>query len=258
MTTFKVLIKSHRLVAYYLLVFVISWGFTLLAIGPRAFLGLQAIHATAMPLVYVAALAGPSVGGVVLTALVHGGAGLRDLGSRLARWRLGGRWWAVALLTAPLVITVILLGLSSFSRTLLPAFLTASNFGRFSWSVSWPGSRWDSSRSWDGRGSRYRSSAGDMASCRRGSSWGSFGGCGTSRCSRAALACPVGSLRHWSSSAALGAIVPILNVAREDDNRASIVTARNRADATRRAAQEVLCAPNSKARGLLRVHNPST
>ncbi len=258
MTTFKDLIKNHRLVAYYLLVFVISWGFTLFAIGPRAFLGLQAIHATSIPLVCVAALAGPSIGGVVLTALVHGRAGLRDLGRRLARWRLGTRWWAVALLTAPLVIAVILLGLSSFSRTFLPAFLTASNFEALLVVGIVAGSRWDSSRSWDGRGSRYRSSAGDTASRRQGSSWGSFGDCDTSRCSRAGLARPAESLRHWSSSAALGAIVPILNIARENDNRASNVTARNRADVTRRAAQEVLCAPNSKAPGLLRVHNPST
>ena len=50
-------------------------------------------------------LAGPSVAGILLTGLVDGRAGLRELLSRLLRWRVGARWYAVALLTAPLCVT---------------------------------------------------------------------------------------------------------------------------------------------------------
>jgi hypothetical protein len=45
-------------------------------------------------------MAGPSLTGLLLTGLVSGRAGLRDLRARLLRWRGGARWYAVALLTA--------------------------------------------------------------------------------------------------------------------------------------------------------------
>lgn len=40
---------------------------------------------------------------VLMTALTSGRAGLRGLRSRMFRWRVGVRWYAVALLTAPLL-----------------------------------------------------------------------------------------------------------------------------------------------------------
>ena len=39
-----------------------------------------------------------------MTGLVYGRAGLRDLLTRMTRWRVGARWYAVALLTAPLLV----------------------------------------------------------------------------------------------------------------------------------------------------------
>jgi uncharacterized protein len=47
-------------------------------------------------------LAGPSVAGILLTGLVDGREGFRDLLSRMTRWQLGARWYAVAFLTDPL------------------------------------------------------------------------------------------------------------------------------------------------------------
>jgi membrane protease YdiL (CAAX protease family) len=44
---------------------------------------------------------GPAIAAVLTAALLEGGAGLRDLGARLVRWRVGWRWWAVALLGPP-------------------------------------------------------------------------------------------------------------------------------------------------------------
>jgi uncharacterized protein len=60
-------------------------------------------------------LVGPSVSGILLTGLVHGRAGFRDLFIRMRRWRVGSRWYAVALLTAPLVFTAVLIPLSLIS-----------------------------------------------------------------------------------------------------------------------------------------------
>ncbi len=80
-----------------------------------------------LPFVYLATLAGPSVAGILLTGLVDGRAGFREFGSRLLRWRVGARWYAVALLTAPLLITAILFALSLTSPVFLPAIVTADN-----------------------------------------------------------------------------------------------------------------------------------
>ena len=115
METIKVFIKSHPLLSYFALVFAISWGGMLIAAGPD---GIQSYKELAFS--YVAMLAGPSVAGIVLTGLVDGRAGLRELRSRLLKWRVGARWYAVALLTAPLLFMAVLLGLSLISPDFLP------------------------------------------------------------------------------------------------------------------------------------------
>ena len=74
-----------------------------------------------------AMLAGPSVAGILLTGLVSGKAGLRELLSRLLKWRVGARWYAVALLTAPLLVTAVLLALSLISPVFLPAIVTTDD-----------------------------------------------------------------------------------------------------------------------------------
>jgi len=52
-----------------------------------------------------------------------GRAGFRDLLARLTRWRVGARWYAVALLTAPLLFTAIILVLSLTSSESLPTIV---------------------------------------------------------------------------------------------------------------------------------------
>jgi membrane protease YdiL (CAAX protease family) len=72
-------------------------------------------------------LAGPSVAGLLLTGLVSGRAGFRELLSRLLKWRVGARWYAVALLTAPLVFTAVPAALSLTSPVYLPGILNADD-----------------------------------------------------------------------------------------------------------------------------------
>jgi membrane protease YdiL (CAAX protease family) len=62
-----------------------------------------------------------------LTSLVYGKAGLRELLSRLLRWRVGIRWYAVALLTAPLLMTAIPLALSLLFPEFLPGIYTTDD-----------------------------------------------------------------------------------------------------------------------------------
>jgi uncharacterized protein len=70
---------------------------------------------------------GPGLAGILLTGLVEGRAGWHNLLMRLRRWRVGVRWYAVALLTAPLVTTVTLPAPSHTSPAFLPAIITAEN-----------------------------------------------------------------------------------------------------------------------------------
>jgi len=79
------------------------------------------------PIVFLPYFFGPSIAGILLTGLVYGKDGLRELLSRLVRWRVGARWYMVALLTAPLLVTLILLALSLTSPVFLPGILTTAD-----------------------------------------------------------------------------------------------------------------------------------
>ena len=127
MSTLAAFVRRHPVAVYFSLAFAISWGGVLAVVGPEGIPGTPAQTEALFPSVYLAMLAGPSLAGLLLTGLVHGRAGFRDLRSRLLRWRVGARWYAVALLTAPVVIAATLLALSLMSREFPPAILTADN-----------------------------------------------------------------------------------------------------------------------------------
>jgi len=132
MATITAFIKRHALPAYFALTFAISWGAVLVVIGgPGGLRGTTAQSDPLFPFVYLAMLAGPSVAGILLTGLVDGRAGLRDLMGRLLEWNVDARWYAVALLTAPLLMTATLLTLSLASPTFLPGILTSPGKASF-------------------------------------------------------------------------------------------------------------------------------
>lgn len=120
------LVQRHPVSSYYVLTFAISWGAIVAVVGPTEFFRLSGTS-DLFPLAGMASLLGPSIAGLGLTALVDGRAGLRDLASRLRRWDVGARWYAGALLTAPVVTVAVSLALSLFSRDYLPGILTADD-----------------------------------------------------------------------------------------------------------------------------------
>lgn len=75
----------------------------------------------------LAMLAGPSVTGVALTAIVSGRPGLGEFVERLLRWRVAARWYLVALITAPTAMTATLLFLSIGSPSYLPGVMTSDH-----------------------------------------------------------------------------------------------------------------------------------
>src|SRR5829696_8962247 len=130
MKTIRALIKSHPLVSFYALAFAITWGGLIMVVGgPSEIVGSPEKFETRFPLVLLAWLAGPSVASILMTGLVYGRDGFRDLLTRMTRWRVGARWYAVALLIAPLLVTATLFALSLTSSEYLPTILTTSDKG---------------------------------------------------------------------------------------------------------------------------------
>jgi uncharacterized protein len=128
MTAIKAFANRRPVLTFYVLTFVISWGGILLVIGgPGGIPGTPEQFKRLLPFAIPVMLVGPFAACLLLTGLVNGRAGLRGLLSRLFRWRTGYRWYAVAFLTAPLLMTVIPLALSILFPEFLPGIFTKSD-----------------------------------------------------------------------------------------------------------------------------------
>jgi uncharacterized protein len=107
-------LRRYPLIGYFALAWGLSW-LALLVLG--GMFGLPA------GLVVAVFTLGPTAAAVIVTALVDGRAGLRGLLRRVALWRVGLRWYLVALLGIPLVIllaTLLLPGALASFRPMAP------------------------------------------------------------------------------------------------------------------------------------------
>jgi membrane protease YdiL (CAAX protease family) len=140
----KILIQRHPLAAYFGLTYAITWGGSLLIAGPTRLSG-SAISSVQFILVLLMMLAGPSMAGLFVTAIVSGQEGLRELWARMSHWRVEGRWYAVALLTTPVVLLGVLYMLSMLvSPAYRPGFnlmfgITAGLLAGFFEEIGWSG-----------------------------------------------------------------------------------------------------------------------
>lgn len=123
----KSFIDRFSVLIYFILAFALSWGCMVLMIGPGSFPISAELAETQGALIYIGLLVGPSVAGLLLIGLLEGKEGFRTLLSRLRTWRVGVRWYAIALLFAPLAATIVLLVLSRFSAVFVPAIFTADD-----------------------------------------------------------------------------------------------------------------------------------
>ncbi len=120
-------IKEHPVLVYFGLTFLISWGGVLILGAPYGMPTTQALFGSVWPTVFIPYFIGPSLSGLLLTGLVDRREGFRRLWSRWLRWRVGIRWYSLALLTVPLLVLLILFLLSLWSPTYLPAIVTSDN-----------------------------------------------------------------------------------------------------------------------------------
>src|SRR4030095_4764358 len=121
----RTIATRHPVGTYFAVTFAISWGGAFLAVGGLG--GMQGNTPGSDPrFVYalLAMLAGPSVTGILMTTLVRGRPGLRMFLSRLLTFRGQDGWYAVAVLTAPVVMIATLLALSLGSPAFLPGIFT--------------------------------------------------------------------------------------------------------------------------------------
>ena len=112
MNTITAFVKRHPLVAFFVLAYALTWPLIPLV--------------SVSPLWGFPALFGPALAAVIVAAITDGRPGLRDLLGRLVRWRVGARWYAVAL-GLPMVLALAAAGLH-----LLLGAQTSVNFGELS------------------------------------------------------------------------------------------------------------------------------
>jgi len=104
-------------IIYFIMVYAIGWTGCFALLGPGLIRG-EAIPFAMLVLAAIPMFLAPTVVGIAMTALADGRAGLRELRSRLCRWRVDARWYA------PLVIfpAMISMCLISLSATVSPDF----------------------------------------------------------------------------------------------------------------------------------------
>jgi len=135
-------IKRHPVLTYFVLVYAIAWGAILLVVQAFASRA-EADSENLVAIVGLPMLIAPGIAGITVTALVDGRAGLRAMLSRMTRWQVATRWYAVALATMPLLVLAILYGLAllispAFAPVLSLIALAALAAGFFE-EIGWTG-----------------------------------------------------------------------------------------------------------------------
>lgn len=107
----KSVLQRHPVWSYFVLAYLIAWGGSFAVAGPKFLRGETLLLADAL-LMFFPMLIGPSLAGLIMTAVVDGKQGLHDLLARMRRWRVGPRW-GLALFIFPVLIVAVQLGLAA-------------------------------------------------------------------------------------------------------------------------------------------------
>ena len=88
----KAFLQRHRLTAFFVLAFVLSWYPWILALRRGQTTGPNPL--------------GPLLAAIIMTAIVSGRSGLREFFARLVRWRVGTKWYAITFFTPVLICLI--------------------------------------------------------------------------------------------------------------------------------------------------------
>jgi membrane protease YdiL (CAAX protease family) len=117
----KSFIQRHSIATYFVLAYGISWSCILVVAALKGFRP-DAIELQDGILMFLAMLVGPSLAGITMTAVLEGRSGLRSLVSRMGRWRVDLRWYAVLLVFPVLILTTLLTLTALVSPVFAPHF----------------------------------------------------------------------------------------------------------------------------------------
>ena len=92
-------VKRHPLVSFFILAYALAWILIPLVVSVSLFFGLLALFV-------------PTFAALVVTAITDGKAGVKDLLRRVVLWRVGFRWYVVAI-GLPILLGLIAMGLNT-------------------------------------------------------------------------------------------------------------------------------------------------
>ena len=100
----KKYIQRHPVASYFFMVFTIAWVGSILVAGPKYFRG-ESIESSDSGLMAIFMLTAPILSSIVMTRIVDGKQGFKDLFARMKIWRVGK--WYLPLLIFPFLILVV-------------------------------------------------------------------------------------------------------------------------------------------------------
>jgi uncharacterized protein len=92
MTEIFAVMRRHTVISYFVIAYAFSWAIWI----PMALAGMRIYQGSAWPN-HIPGMFGPLVAAFVMSAVVGGWAAVKDLLSRMARWRVAAHWYLVAL-----------------------------------------------------------------------------------------------------------------------------------------------------------------
>lgn len=99
MNRFRLFVNRHPLIAFFVLAYSCTW---LSVLGVNTiYAGTTLTFLLALPFLLLSP--GPLYAAVIVTALTSGKAGVKTLLRKFIQWRVGWRWYAIALLLAPAI-----------------------------------------------------------------------------------------------------------------------------------------------------------
>jgi membrane protease YdiL (CAAX protease family) len=84
-------LRRHAVISYFVIAYALSWAVWI----PMALVGARVYQGQAWPS-HIPGLFGPLAAAFIMSAVVAGSAGMRDLLRRMLRWRVVARWYLVA------------------------------------------------------------------------------------------------------------------------------------------------------------------
>ncbi len=100
-------LQRYALLSFFVLAFALTWAYWI----PQALSSRDLLQASVPEFLAIVAGYGPALAALIVTWFVSGRSGVRELMRRLILWRVGIRWYAVALLL-PAAQTLTALGFS--------------------------------------------------------------------------------------------------------------------------------------------------